>query len=295
MIEIKHCDLCPKLCGADRTKTTGLCGGGGLPKLARAALHHWEEPCISGTYGSGAVFFSGCSMCCCYCQNAQISAENFGKEVDVERLAEIFLNLQEEGAHNLNLVSGSHYTPWVIEALKRVRPALHIPVVWNSSGYERVETLRALEGYVQIYLPDFKYADDHRAETYSKVKNYFSVTSQAIQEMFRQVGKPVFQGDLLEQGLVIRHLVLPGGMKDSMAVLDWLAEAFGEGEFLLSLMSQYTPAYYKGEYKELTRRVSTYEYNRVLSHAQKLGLSGFMQERDAAKEEYTPPFNLEGI
>ena len=293
---IQACTLCPRACGADRRNGRGLCGGGPRVKLARAALHFWEEPCISGDRGSGTVFFSGCPLHCCFCQNYPISAQNFGKEVPVERLAAIFLELQAQGAHNINLVTASHYAPWVLEALRLARPALGLPVVYNSGGYERLETLRMLEGAVQVYLPDLKYRDAALSARYSAAPDYFGQASRAILEMYRQVG-PLELGEdgTLRRGLVVRHLVLPKAWRDSVALLEWLADTLPLDSFYLSLMSQYTPCWHSGDFPELGRRVSTYEYNRVLERAQELGFSGFLQERSSAKEEYTPPFHLEGV
>ncbi|MGI5967643.1 MULTISPECIES: radical SAM protein [Anaerotruncus] len=295
-IELKSCRLCPRACGADRTVDLGFCGGGGQARIARAALHPWEEPCLSGTNGSGTVFFSGCPLRCCFCQNYRISAENFGKEVSVGRLAEIFLELQKKGAHNLNLVSPLHYAPWVRQALLLAKPELKIPVVCNTGGYETLETLRLLDGLIDIYLPDLKYADTERARRYSKAPDYFSVATQAILEMFRQTGPVRFGADgLLKRGLIVRHLVLPKGRMDSMRVLEWIKKHLPEEQVLVSLMSQYTPFYKSAQFPELGRRVSTFEYNSVLDYAEELGLKGFMQERSSAKEEYTPPFDLEGV
>ena len=293
---IKSCNLCPRACGANRTVGQGPCGGGAHVKLARAALHFWEEPCISGTRGSGTVFFSGCPLRCCFCQNYPISTGNFGKEVPVERLAAIFLELQAQGAHNINLVTATHYAPWVLEALRLARPALQLPVVYNSGGYERPETLRMLEGAVQVYLPDLKYRDGGLSARYSGAPDYFPQASRAILEMYRQVG-PLQMGEdgTLQRGLVVRHLVLPKAWRDSVALLEWLADALPLDGFYLSLMSQYTPNGQSSAFPELGRRVSTYEYNRVLSRAQELGFSGFLQERTSAKGEYTPPFQLEGV
>lgn len=288
-----RCELCPRRCGADRTQRQGLCGGGGLPRVARAALHHWEEPCISGTSGSGTVFFSGCPLRCCFCQNYRISAQNFGVEVTPKRLAEIFRSLQEQGAHNINLVNPTQYLPWILEALDRAD--LSIPVVYNSGGYERVETLRALEGYVDVYLPDLKYIDSSRSQRYSGAPDYFEAASSAIIEMHRQVGKPQFKDGLLQRGMIVRHLVLPKGREDSFQVLNWLSEQFSPDEFLISVMSQYTPYYRSAEFPEINRRIFSAEYNSVVDCANRLGLEGYLQEKSSAKEEYTPPFDLEGI
>lgn len=211
-----HCTLCPRRCGADREKGVGLCHCGTEIRIARAALHPWEEPCISGRHGSGTVFFSGCALGCVFCQNRKISRQAVGKAVTVTQLAEIFLKLQEQQAHNINLVTGSHYTPWIVQALELAKPKLHIPVVWNCGGYESLEILHMLEGLVDIYLPDLKFYTPETAGAYANCPDYFSVAAKAIPEMFRQVGKPVWNGDLLERGLVVRHLVLPAHRKESM-------------------------------------------------------------------------------
>ena len=244
-----HCTLCPRRCGANRRTATGLCGGGGTLKAARAALHFWEEPCISGTRGSGTVFFSGCALRCCYCQNYRISAEGFGKELSTRELADVFLRLQSEGAHNLNLVTAGHWLPWVLEALALARPALHIPVVYNTGGYETPEALRALSGVVDIYLTDLKYRSTALSAEYSAAPDYFSVASAAAQQMCAQTGAPVFARDgLLSRGTIVRHLALPGCVKDSEAVLDWMASSLPRGGFLTSVMSQYTPFYRAAEH-----------------------------------------------
>ena len=291
-----HCNLCPRRCGADRTKTQGLCGGGSRVKAARAALHFWEEPCISGTRGSGTVFFSGCALRCCYCQNYSISAENSGKEISVERLAEIFLRLQEQGAHNLNLVTAGHYLPWVCAALDLVKGRLSIPVVYNTGGYETLEAVAALRGYVDIWLTDLKYRSAALSAEYSAAPDYFDVASAALGAMLAQAGPPRFDADgILQSGVIVRHLTLPNAGADTRAVLDYLA-ALPRGSFLLSLMSQYTPFYKAAQHKALARRISTYEYRHAVDYAVSLGLEeGYMQQRSSAKEEYTPAFDLEGV
>lgn len=296
-LSLSPCFLCPRMCGAERLKgNMGFCRCGAEAKVARAALHFWEEPCLSGTRGSGAVFFSGCTLRCCYCQNARISAEGFGKEVTEERLAEIFLELQEQGAHNLNLVTATQYLPQVVRALERARPRLHIPVVYNCGGYERVEVVRALGGVVDVFLPDFKYESAELARRYSGAADYFEAAGAAVKEMARLAGPPRFDAQgLLQSGLMVRHLVLPGARHDSMRVLRWLAENLPPNGFLLSLMSQYTP-YRPQEDARLNRRVTSFEYGSVVEEAVRLGLTrGYMQERGSAREEYTPPFDLEGV
>ena len=260
--------------------------------------HRWEEPCISGSEserGSGTVFFSGCPLGCRFCQNAPISLENFGREVTVSRLGEIFLELQEQGAWNLNLVSAAQYLPQVVEALDLVRGRLGIPVVYNSGGDAKVESLRLLEGYVDIYLPDLKFMDPALGTDCADAPDYFAVASAAILEMVRQTGSLQMGEDgMLRRGVIVRHLVLPGERRDSERLLRWLAQAVPVEDIFLSLMSQYTPCR-PMERKALNRRLSTFEYNWVRDIAQGLGFSGFGQERSSAREEYTPPFDLTGV
>ena len=287
------CILCPRQCGVDRTERVGYCGSGSLPKVARAAKHHWEEPCICGTEGSGTVFFSGCTLGCVFCQNREISRGGTGREVTVEHLADIFKRLEGQGVHNLNLVTPTHFTPQILQALELAKPT--VPVVMNCGGYERVETLRQWEGKVQVYLPDLKYFSPELSAKYSAAPDYFAVASKAIMEMHRQQPQLVWEGDLLKSGLIIRHLVLPGCMKDSLKVLDFLDKNLPKDSFLLSLMSQYTPTENCKQFPEINRRVTTYEYRKVADRAAELGFSGFAQDRRSAKEEYTPPFNLEGV
>lgn len=293
---LKKCTLCPRECGADRKISQGFCGGGLLPRAAKAYLHMWEEPCISGTNGSGTVFFSGCSLKCCFCQNYRISAENFGKEISIERLSEIFLELQDKDAHNINLVSPTHYVPQIIAALDMCRGKLHIPVAYNCGGYEKSETIEMLRGYVDIFMPDMKYYSSELSEKYSAAGDYFEYASKAVAKMIEIAGKPVFdENGIMRKGVIIRHMILPAHRRDSEAVLKKLYELYGKDSFLLSLMSQYTPFYKSCEHKEINRRISTYEYEKVSQLAQELGYNGFMQERSSAGEEYTPDFDLIGI
>ena len=287
------CTLCPRLCAAPRTEThgDGRCGMPSLPVVARAALHHWEEPCISGTRGSGAVFFSGCVLGCVFCQNGSISRERFGKTVSAARLREIFEDLIAQGAHNINLVSPTPYVHAILEALAAPLP---VPVVWNTGGYERVETLRMLEGKVQIWLPDLKYADNALAKAYSGAADYFETAAAAIREMHRQAGDCVMEDGLLKRGVVIRHLLLPGALDNAKAVMDWVAETFRPGQVLFSLMSQYTPQ--PGAEGLLAHRVTGGEYRAALAYMENVGiLDGYRQDSSSAKEEYTPAFDLSGI
>ncbi len=291
------CTLCPRMCRVDRTKTVGYCKATDKVMAARAALHKWEEPCISGTRGSGAVFFSNCTLKCIFCQNYRISHEGFGKEISAERLADIFLELEDQGAHNINLVTPTHYLPSVIRALDIAKPKLDIPIVYNCGGYERVETVRELEGYVDIYLPDLKYFDDGLAKKYSNAPGYFRIALAAIKEMIRQVKNLVYDSEgLMKKGVIVRHMVLPGCRNDSINLLRNMSEELPKGDYLVSIMSQYTPFYKAAKYPEIDRRITTYEYESVIEEAIRLGLTdGFMQEKSSAKEEYTPPFDLEGV
>lgn len=288
----EHCALCPRRCGAARRETAGLCGMGAELKVARAALHYWEEPCISGRDGSGTVFFSGCTLRCVFCQNREISAGGFGRAISVERLREVFRELEAAGASNINLVSPTQFAPWIALALEEV-PG--IPVVWNTGGYERVETLRLLEGKVQIYLPDLKYVSAKWSRRCSGAADYFTWAAPAILEMFRQSGPCVVdEHGMLRRGVVIRHLMLPGGLAETKRVIDWVAAHFAPGEVLFSLMSQYTPI--PGVPEELNRRVRQAEYRAACAYMADCGIDeGFTQERRAAQAEYTPPFDLTGV
>ena len=293
--DVTHCTLCPRSCGVDRTQRAGLCGGRDTVRAARAALHFWEEPCISGAKGSGTVFFSGCPLHCRFCQNGVISAKLTGMDISTERLTDIFLALQEQGAHNINLVTAGHFLPWVIPALEAAKPRLCIPVVYNSGGYELAETLRALDGLVEIYLPDFKFFDSETARSYANAPDYPEIAEAALAEMLRQTGEPVLQDGLLQRGCIVRHLVLPGHRHESIALLRHLAERFGTAVFLLSLMAQYTPMHEDVQYPELNRRITKMEYNSVAETAATLGFDGFTQEKSSASAGYTPDFDLQGI
>ena len=269
----------------------GFCGLPATPVVARAGLHFWEEPCVSGARGSGAVFFSGCVLRCVYCQNHAISHENFGKPVSVERLREIFWELIGQGAHNINLVSPTPFAPAIREALAEPLP---VPVVWNTGGYERVETLRSLEGKVQVWLPDLKYVDSGMSRDLSGAADYFGAASAAIEEMVRQTGDYVLEAGLLKRGVLIRHLMLPGQLENTKAVLDWVAETFRPGQVLLSLMAQYTPQ--PGAEGLLSRRVTGAEYRAALRYMENLGITdGYCQDAASARAEYTPDFDLTGV
>lgn len=265
--------------------------------LARAALHMWEEPCISGTKGSGAVFFSGCGLRCCFCQNHDIAIGSRGLAVSVERIGEIFLELKEKGAANINLVTGAHYVPQIIEALKLARmQGMDLPVVYNSSGYEKLETLKLLEGYVDIYLPDLKYMEPDLAQKFSHAPDYVERAKAAIKEMVRQSGSCQFGEDgYIRRGTIVRHLILPGHTKNSRKVLRYLHETYGE-EIYISIMNQYTPVREFGEFKELNRKVTKREYEKVLDTAVEMGIqNGFIQEGETASESFIPEFDYEGV
>ncbi|MBQ9151088.1 MAG: radical SAM protein, partial [Clostridia bacterium] len=284
------CTLCPRLCGARREAgERGVCAQGAEIRVARAALHPFEEPCISGSRGSGTVFFVGCSLRCAFCQNRAISrGEEAGKTLTPRQLADLFLDLEAQGAHNINLVTPTHFADGIGEALAMAKTRLSIPVVWNSSGYERVETLRRLVGLVDVYMPDFKYASASSARRYSDAADYPAVAEAALIEMYRQVGCAQTDADgLLRRGLLVRHLVLPGNRQDSMAVLTRLSELLPVDGILLSLMSQYTPEFATDSpHRELHRPVTTFEYQSVLSHAEALGFNGFMQHKSSASSHY---------
>ena len=289
------CQLCPRRCGALRTETegNGYCRMPALPVLARAALHQWEEPPISGTRGSGTIFFSGCPLGCVFCQNEEISHRDVGKPVTVRRLRQICMELVDQGAHNINFVTPTHYSHILAQVLDTPLP---VPVVFNSGGYDSVSTLKSLEGKIDIYLPDLKYMDSAPAGRYSAAPDYPAVAAAAIREMVRQVGPCVFdENGLLKKGVIIRHLVLPGQAEGAKQVMDWVAREFPKGTVLFSLMSQYTPYGRADQFPEIDRRLRRGEIRAVQDYMDALGLDGFTQERTSAKREYTPPFDLSGI
>ena len=291
------CRLCPRNCGALRTTDhgEGRCRMPEVPVLARAALHMWEEPPISGTRGSGTIFFSGCSLGCVFCQNEKISRQDFGKAVSLDRLGEICDDLIAQGAHNINFVNPTHYAHVVRDLLKS--HPLSVPVVWNTGGYDRVETLKGMEGLVDIYLPDLKYLDPETARRYSGAEDYPQAAAAAIREMVRQTGPCRFDAHgLLTHGVIIRHLILPEQVAQAKAVMDWAAREFEPGTVLFSLMSQYTPwGDLSGRFPELDRRLRPGEMRAANEYMGNLGLAGFTQERTSAREEYTPPFDLTGL
>ena len=294
MLDYRHCTLCPRRCGVDRTAgQLGFCRMPDQIHAARAALHYWEEPVISGSYGSGAVFFSGCTLRCAFCQNGVISQENFGKPLSPAGLRAVFERLIDEGCQNINLVTPTHFLPSILPALT---PKLPVPVVYNCGGYESVETLRQLEGLVDIYLPDFKYSDDRLAAKLSAAPDYAETAAAAIREMYRQVGGAVIEDEQMTRGVIIRHLVLPGCIDNSLGVLDWIAETFPKKDVLVSLMSQYVPMGRAKTMPPLDRCITQEEYDAVLSYLYLLELdNGYTQDFSAATAEYIPDFDLEGL
>ena len=295
---LESCTLCPRNCGANRLKgEKGYCRSGFLPKIALASLHFWEEPCISGQNGSGTLFFSNCTLSCVFCQNHEISQEGRGEEVSLERLAEIFLEQQERKAHNINLVTPSHFAPQIQSALVQAKKrGLVIPVVYNTNSYENLETLKLFEGLVDIYLPDVKYFDDFYAVKYSRSSSYFENAFKAVREMVRQTGNPVFdQQGMILKGTIIRHLVLPGLLEDSKKLIRILYENFGS-QVYFSLMNQFTPVYQCSSYPELQNSISAGDYDELVDYAVDLGIeNGFIQEEGTQSKEYIPDFNLKGI
>ena len=292
------CELCPRRCGADRLGgKTGFCGGGKDVKIARAALHFWEEPCISGEEGSGTVFFSGCTMRCIFCQNREISRGEAGKTVSISRLGEIFLELQAKGANNINLVTPMHYAPQITMALDEARAkGLRLPIVWNVGGWELAESVAAAENYADIWLTDFKYFDNELAEKFSSAKDYFENASAALRQMVHRTGEAVFdENGIMQKGVIVRHLMLPGHLEDTKNVLRFLYENFGDGIWI-SIMNQYTPLCSDERYPELSRSVSEEEYAEAIDFALELGIeNAFVQEGGTVGESFIPPFDLEGV
>lgn len=287
------CNQCPRRCNVDRENALGYCKAPNAYKLARASLHFWEEPCISGKSGSGAVFFSGCNLGCVFCQNYEISHKCKGVEVSEERLIRIFERLVDEGANNINLVNPTHYAVQLAHTLKKYKPP--VPVVYNTSGYDSVDTLKLLDGLVDIYLPDFKYMRNDKALRYSRAEDYPQFAMPALTEMKRQVGNDVFdENGIMKRGMIIRHLVLPGNTNSAIQALDYLAENFGDT--YISVMAQYVPCTDLSEYKEINRKITKREYDKVVNHILELGLEKvFLQKLESATEEYIPDFDLSGV
>lgn len=287
------CTVCPRSCGADRTKTSGSCGAGEFARVARAALHMWEEPCISGKYGSGTVFFSGCSLRCVFCQNHEISHSVKGEEISDQKLSLLFLRMCEMGAQNINLVNPTHFTANIVRALDMVKHKLNIPVVWNTGGYEKDKTIRALSGYVDIFLPDLKYVTPEISYRYSGAENYFDYAKDALAAMFDIAGYPVFdKNGMMKSGVLVRHLVLPSNVAESKKVIDHLCENYDTEKLWLSLMSQYFPTHKAADFPEINRRLTSLEYNRVCEYAKSRGIkNGFFQQRDSSDSIYVPEFS----
>ncbi|MBQ4283477.1 MAG: radical SAM protein [Lachnospira sp.] len=298
MTEEKYsCNLCPRGCNVDRKVEYGFCGMPDEVHIARAALHMWEEPCISGTEGSGTVFFTGCTLRCVFCQNYNIAAGKVGKNISTDRLSEIFLELQQKGANNINLVTPTHYVPQIAVALRKAKKAgLTVPIVYNTSGYENVETLKQLQGLIDVYLPDFKYMSNELADRYSRAKDYPEVAKLALEEMYRQTGPAEFDDrGMMTSGVIVRHMVLPGQIKDSKTIIKYLYDAYGDNIYM-SIMSQYTPLSHVSKYPEINRKITEKEYDEVVDYAISLGVEcAFIQEGDVAKESFIPAFDGEGV
>jgi putative pyruvate formate lyase activating enzyme len=291
---LEKCEICPHKCKVNRTLCAGRCKATDKVKIALASVHNYEEPCISGTKGSGTIFFSNCNLNCIYCQNYEISQNGFGKEITVEHLADIFLNQQSKGVHNINLVSPTIYTVQIIEAIKIAKnKGLVIPIVYNSGGYDSVETLKLLEGYIDVYLPDFKYSSNDLGFKYSKIKNYFDVVKPALNEMYRQVGNSVFDEDgIIKKGMIIRHMILPNNIKNTKGVLDNIKELFGT-DIYISIMAQYFPTYLAKQTEDLNRKINKRELKNVEEYMFKLNFeNGYIQELGTHEEEYVPNFDL---
>lgn len=291
---LKSCQLCPRKCGANRTSSElGFCGSSDKIRIARSSLHHWEEPCISGEKGSGTVFFSYCTLKCVFCQNYGISTQNHGRDISENELSECFLDLQAQGAHNINLVTPTHFVPQIISAIDIARKnGLTLPIIYNTSGYENVETIKMLDGYVDVFLPDLKYFDNKYAEKYSNAKNYFTIASQAIKQMFRQVGKCEFDNaGIIKKGVIVRHLMLPGLLFDTKKILDYLNAEYGNDIFI-SIMSQYTPlSTLPDNFPELNKKINPKHYDAILDYAANLGIeNAYIQESSSASESFIPDF-----
>ena len=293
-MNITKCDLCPRLCAIDRTKTRGFCGAGELVKVARAMLHKWEEPCISGQNGAGTVFFSYCNLRCVYCQNYEISHKDNGKEISVNRLAEIFSELQDKDAQTLDLVTPTHFAPQIKEALLIAKKrGLNIPVVYNTGGYERAEIIKEIASLVDVFMPDFKYYSNELSKKYSSADNYVEIAKDAIEAMYEAKGRFKIENGIMTSGVLVRHLVLPGQRKDSMQILKYLYDTFGDNIYL-SIMRQYTPT--NNAPKELQRKLTTFEYESVVNYAIDLGFKhAYTQEKTAATEDFIPVFNGDGV
>ena len=292
---LEKCNLCHYNCNVNRNEKLGFCKCKILPKIALANIHNWEEPCISGTRGSGTVFFSGCNLKCVFCQNHQISHENFGKEITINRLAEIFIELQNQKVHNINLVSPTPYVPQIIEAIKIAKSnGLSIPIVYNTNSYENLETIKSLNGYIDIYLPDLKYFDDDVAIKYSNAKDYFNTASLAISEMVKQVGQAKFdEHGIMKKGVIVRHLIIPGQILQTKRILNWIKQNLPKDTYI-SIMAQYFPTYKAKDFPEINHKITKQEYNFVTSMLEDFE-NGYIQELGEHEEEYVPNFDLKGV
>lgn len=292
--DLKKCTVCPRKCKVNRFENVGFCKATDKLKIALASLHNWEEPCISGQKGSGTIFFSYCNLRCVYCQNYEIS-RGYGKEISVNRFSEICLELQEKGAHNINLVTPTHYAPQIIEGINKAKKkGLNIPVVYNTGGYELVETIKKLEGTIDVYLTDLKYYDDLYAQKYSNARNYFNVASKAIEEMFNQVGEPLIEEGIMKKGMIVRILLLPGLLEDAKKIVKYLYDKYKDKIFI-SIMNQYTPVV-ETPYEELNKKVNIEDYNELVDYAYDLGVrNAFIQEDDAADTCFIPKFDKRGV
>ncbi|MBR3684531.1 MAG: radical SAM protein [Lachnospiraceae bacterium] len=294
-VRYENCILCPRECGVNRYEKTGACKVGAMVKVSRAALHMWEEPCISGTEGSGTIFFSGCNMGCVYCQNIAISTGKRGKEVFIDELADMMLDLMGQGANNINLVTPSHYVPSIVPAIKLAKSkGMNLPIVYNTSAYEKVETLKLLEGLIDIYLPDFKYLDSESGKKYSYTPDYPEVAKKAIAEMVRQVPKVEFdEKGIMQKGVIVRHLLLPGHLREGKHIVGYLHETYGD-QIYISLMSQYTPMSDFEKYPNLNEKVKKRNYDKLIDYAVSIGVEqAFIQEGDVASESFIPEFDME--
>ena len=293
----KRCNLCSRKCLINRYERNGVCGANAKVKIARAALHYWEEPCLSGDNGSGTVFFSNCSLKCIFCQNKKISTNGFGKEIELEELSNIYLNLQKQGANNINLVTPTHYVPSIIKSLDIAKKnGLKLPIVYNTSSYETKETIKLLNGNIDIYLPDLKYYNDEYAYNYSNVKDYFKIATDNIKEMYNQVGKNIFdENGIMTKGVIVRVLLLPNHVEDAKKILKYLYETYKDNIYI-SIMNQYTPVECIEEYIDLNRKVKEEEYDELINYACDLGMiNAFIQEGETQSESFIPDFNLDGI
>lgn len=287
-----NCNICPRHCNVNREVKTGFCGVSDKLKVAKACLHFWEEPPISGEKGSGTIFFSGCNLKCVFCQNYEVS-RGFGKEITIERLVDIYKELEDKGANNINLVTACHFVPQIVKSFEIYKPA--IPIVYNSSGYESIETLKMLDGIIDVYLPDLKYSDNELAYKYSKCKDYFSVATKAILEMKRQQPKDLFENSLMKKGVIIRHLILPNELKNTDGVLNWFNENLSKDSYI-SLMGQFTPFGQAKNIDELNRSLKPLEYKIEINKLLNMGFkNSFIQELESSSKEYIPIFNLEGV